>query len=104
MTDVRSTTRMPEKGRAMGNGAKGFAGAFNGSGTAYTLRHQFTSSTRDGRTKPVTHTTREPTDRAMNDRIAAIERCIAKDPAKRGIARLVEWGPLEKAPQRLTGP
>jgi hypothetical protein len=39
----------------------------------------------------------------MNERISAIERAIARDPARRGIARLVQWGALERAAQTLLG-
>lgn len=36
-------------------------------------------------------------------RIAAIERAVARDPARRGIARLVQWGSLERAARALLG-
>ena len=36
-------------------------------------------------------------------RIAAIERLIARDPARRGIANLVQWGALEAAARLLNG-
>jgi hypothetical protein len=39
----------------------------------------------------------------MNERISAIERAIARDPAQRGIVRLVQWGSLERAAQALLG-
>jgi hypothetical protein len=42
-----------------------------------------------------------PPDSAQ--RIAAIERLIARDPARRGIARLVQWGSLERAARALLG-
>jgi hypothetical protein len=39
----------------------------------------------------------------MNETISAIERLIARDPARRGIARLVQWGALERAAKALLG-
>jgi hypothetical protein len=39
----------------------------------------------------------------MDSRISAIERVIARDPARRGIAGLVQWGSLEPAAGALLG-